>query len=114
MTWEWQGDEPAEPFNQELADSYIGKYILIGITHRASNGDATSQEQIHGVIVSAAPSGITVALRGAKEGQFWVMPPAVELLEHARPGTYTLRSTGEKVENPDLLATWNMYGNQIQ
>ena len=108
MTWEWHGDEPKEPFDQELANSYLGKYILIGITHRSPTGEFISREQIHGLIVAAAPNGITVSLRGARNGEFWVMPPAVELLERARPGTYTLHSTGEKVQDPDLLATWNV------
>ena len=114
MTWQWRGDEPSEPFDQDLANSYVGKYILIGITHRSTTSEFVSREQIHGVIVSAAPNGITVSLRGARDGEFWVMPPAVKLLEQARPGTYTLHTTGEKVKDPDLLATWNIDEPHIQ
>jgi hypothetical protein len=114
MTWEWRGDEPTEPFDQELAGTYIGKYVLIGISHQNQFGELLRREQIHGHIVSVAPNGLTVSLRGAREGEFWVMPPAPELLEHARPGTYTFYSTGEKVENPDFLATWTITEPPLQ
>lgn len=106
--WEWQGDDPREPFDQERANSLVGKYIMIGITHRTLEGLFLYREQLHGVIVSAAPGGITVALRGLHEGEFWVMPPELEFLEPARPGLYALHASGEMVRDPDLFATWNM------
>jgi hypothetical protein len=49
-----------------------------------------------------------IALRGVHEGETWPMPPDFRSVRAATPGTYTLTSTGELVEDPDLLATWNI------
>lgn len=101
-------DNERPPFDQKLADTYIGKYILVGITYLDHTGKETSQVQMHGVVESATPEGIRIALRGTRAGQSWDMPPAPEAIHPATPGTYKLRSTGEVIENPDLLSTWSL------
>jgi hypothetical protein len=94
------------PFDEELAASYVGKYILLGITYEDSEGNVERQQQLHGVITSATRDGIAISLRGIHDGTTWNMPPALDSIRPAEPGTYTLRSTNETIENPDLLATW--------
>ncbi len=37
-------------FTEEQAKVFIGKHLLVGITHCDSNGAAVSQEQFHGII----------------------------------------------------------------
>jgi hypothetical protein len=97
-------------FDQELANSYRGKYILVGVTYLDPSGNVSSQVQVHGVIESAsARDGIQIALRGVCEGQLWTMPPALDAIHPATRGRYTLRTTGETVDDPDLLATWDVY-----
>lgn len=96
------------PFDQRIADTYLGKYILVGITYLDHEGHETRREQVHGVIEKAAPDGITISLRGAHNGQSWNMPPDLRPISRAGIGIYTLRSTGERVENPDLLASWTI------
>lgn len=93
-------------FDDELAATYVGKYILIGITYEDHTGAVLRQEQLHGVITSATRNGISITLRGTRDGETWNMPPSLDSIRQASPGTYTLRSTKEVVENPDLLATW--------
>jgi hypothetical protein len=96
------------PFSQTLADAYIGKYILIGITRLSHAGEILGREQLHGIIAIAAPDGIVIELKGVNEGKNWRMPPSLETISHAKPGQYSLKSTGETVTDPDLLASWEI------
>ena len=103
-------NEGAPPkFDPALAKSYIGKYILVGVTRVDHAGKLIKQEQLHGIIVGASRKGIVISLRGAHEGREWNMPPDFKAVSVAQPGKYTLRSTGEVVEDPDLLATWTIH-----
>jgi hypothetical protein len=96
------------PFDRQIADSYLGKYILVGITYLDHEGNETRRMQLHGVVEKAGPDGITVTLRGVHEGESWTMPPDPRAISAADTGSYTLHSTGESIENPDLLATWTI------
>jgi hypothetical protein len=100
--------EMPPPFDQRIADGYLGKYILVGLTYLDHEGKETRRMQLHGVVEKAAPDGITISLRGTHDGESWNMPPDLRAISEARPGTYTLHSTSERVENPELLATWTI------
>lgn len=106
--YDWQGNQPAPEFDLSLAESYIGKVILVGLTYYANDGTFLEQVQFHGVVESVSSEGLQVALRGKRSGENWMMPPNLESISVAAPGIYTLRSTGEEVENPDLLSTWTV------
>ena len=101
-------DAARSPFDEELAASYVGKYILVGLTFLDPHGQESLQQQLHGVILSASPDGILIELRGVHEGQTWNMPPALEAIRPAEPGSYTLHETEEVIEDPDLLASWTI------
>lgn len=108
MSYKWMG-EGAEPyFDQALADTYVGKYILIGITYLDYEGKLLEQVQMHGTVKSASPEGIVIDLGGLRAGESWVMPPVLDSIFSADPGIYSLRFTGESIEDPDLLATWSI------
>ena len=107
-----KGGAGSPTFDQDLADSYLGKYILVGITYVDHAGKELRREQLHGVIQRASPDGIFLSLRGAHEGESWNMPPLLQAISHAKPGTYTLSGTGEDIENPDLVATWEVRAPQ--
>ena len=96
------------PFDQRIADGYVGKYILVGLTYVDHEGNQTRRVQLHGVVEKAASDGITIGLRGARDGESWNMPPDLRAISAAEPGIYTLHDTGERIENPDLLATWTI------
>jgi hypothetical protein len=99
---------PPDIFDEEIGKSYVGKYILVGLTYTDAAGHELRHQQLHGVVVRASREGILISLRGAHEGESWNMPPATAAVSPAKPGIYTLHSTGEKIENPDLVATWKI------
>jgi hypothetical protein len=103
----FENDDKPE-LTEEFAQSIIGKYILIGIRRLDHNGVELRRQQIHGVVRSASETGILIELQGQHEGTSWTMPPDPRVISRASPGTYTLHSTGEKIENPDLLASWTI------
>jgi hypothetical protein len=99
-------DDPLT-FDEKFASALVGKYVLIGLTVHDARGDLSRREQFHGIVVSAdCKAGIAVALRGAREGETKWLPPATDVFEAARPGTYALSTTGEKVVDPDFTAMW--------
>jgi hypothetical protein len=63
---------------------------------------------MHGVIQSANSQGLTISLKGNKNGESWVMPPVLDAIQPAKLGSYSLHSTGEVIEAPDLLSTWSV------
>lgn len=100
---------PEPDFDQELADSYVGKMILVGITYYDSRGKELGIEQKYGIIASANPEGVTITLQGKDNaGKSWTMAPLLEAIEIAEPGFYVLTNTGEQVEDPDLIARWRV------
>jgi hypothetical protein len=96
------------PFDEDLAASYVGKYILVGLTFLDPYGRESRRQQLHGVIRSASPEGVLIELRGAHAGQNWNMPPALDAIRPAEPGRYTLHETEEVIDDPDLLASWTI------
>jgi hypothetical protein len=96
------------PFDDDLAASYVGKYILVGLTFLDPYGRESQRQQLHGVIRSASPEGVLIELRGAHSGQNWNMPPALDAIRPAEPGRYTLYDTEEVIDDPDLLASWTI------
>lgn len=84
----------------------VGKYILIGITRRDERDTELGLEQVHGRITFAdAKSGVSVQLEGSRSGESYRLPPDLRSLKPAPLGEYRLRSTGEVVRDPDLIAT---------
>jgi len=96
-------------FDEKLAASYVGKYILVGLTYLDHEGNEIQRQQLHGVIESATTIGIRISLRGVYEGESWNMPPDLSSISPAKPGKYTLHMTKEEIENPDLLSTWAIH-----
>jgi hypothetical protein len=96
------------PFDNALAASYVGKYILVGITHLDHTGKEERRQQLHGVVKSASRTGVLIALKGQYDGETWNMPPDLRCIRKAGPGQYRLHGTQETIENPDLLATWTV------
>jgi len=98
---------PSEPdrFTDSEAAELVGKTILIGVTYLDHRGEELQRSQMHGVVSSASTKGIEVSLRGARHGQTFSLPPDPRFFAAAAPGKYKLHSTGEVVENPQVLCT---------
>ena len=93
-------------------DDLPGKTILLGLTFADSDGDVIERVQRHGVVEKAGREhGIATRLVGPGQpwdGELYVLPPDLEAVSEAAPGAYRLRSTGETVVDPDLLASWEI------
>lgn len=98
----------SDAFDEDFADGFIGKYLLVGITRTSDKGKVLSQQQLHGVIITANAEAIEIELGGVHEGKTWRMPPILEELSPARRGKYELKTTGEVVEDPDFTFTLTM------
>lgn len=84
----------------------LGKTVLMAIRYRDESGSLIERQQLHGVIIKVDElSGIDVKLAGSRAGEVFKLPPDLHGFEDAPPGKYTLKSTGEVVENPDLIYT---------
>jgi hypothetical protein len=108
----WTSKQAAEPedWDQDEADWLVGQYALVGITWVAADGETVkTQGQYHGRIVAADKSdGFKIECEGACAGQTMSLPPDTNVFSPADPGEYKLRSTGEVVKDPDVLASWTI------
>jgi len=96
------------PFDTDVAASYLGKTILVGVTYLDPEGATIRREQVYGVIEAVSRAGIVVVLRGARAGTVITLPPHLTAIRPAEPGVYSLFATGESVDHPDLLSTWRV------
>jgi hypothetical protein len=63
------------------------------------------QTQQHGINARITDRGIFIK---APNGEEFSLPPDLNSLIPARPGTYRMRSTGEVIDDPDYLSTWTI------
>jgi hypothetical protein len=100
---------PRPPFDERRAASYVGKYVLIGVTYVDISGNVLEQQQMHGRITSAdAQDGLRIELKGQRLGETFSLPPDLRPFQRSRPGEYRLRATGEVVPDPDLVCRWTI------
>jgi len=97
--------------------SILGKHILIGITLLNENQEIIDKFQFHGIIEYAKKDEMIGVRSNTKidkypvikdENGLYILPPDLNAINTAVNGIYTLHSTGEKVENPDLVASWTI------
>jgi hypothetical protein len=94
-------------WDESLAQSLIGKTVLIGITVVEHDGTLVEQFQLFGTITHVdQKNGIAVWLKGTNPPDWHILPPAPFCVVPAERGVYRLRSTGEEIENPDYVSTW--------
>lgn len=115
MSRDQSSDEPSAEdgplsWDQQKADSLIGKYAPVGITRLAPDGKTVkSQTQYHGRIIAAdRANGFKIECEGALAGKIMGLPPDLRPFKPAASGEYKLRSTGEIVNDPDVLASWSI------
>lgn len=83
----------------------LGKVILVGLTYYTHDKQFVEQKQYHGTVIRADEKGIVIRKSNGEEAS---LPPDLRSTKPAPPGEYRERSTGEIVENPDFLTTWNV------
>jgi hypothetical protein len=100
-------------WNKKQAQDLIRKYVLVGLTFTDADGRVIDQVQRHGIVEQVDP-GAGVQLRLQSPGNIWDgelywLPPDLGSFQPAQPdATYHLHSTGEDVEEPDLVASWTI------
>ena len=93
-------------YGADDAAALLGKTILLAVRYRDRVGNLAERQQLYGTIISVDKrAGIEVRLAGSREGELFLLPPEIRCCEEAKPGRYTLKGTGEVVENPDMIAT---------
>jgi hypothetical protein len=89
-------------------EQLAGRHVLVGVTVLDAKDEVVEQRQFHGVVeVADASSGIAVRRHDTSELEW--LPPDLRAFSRAEPGEYRLRSTGEVLTDPDVLATWTVH-----
>lgn len=97
------------PWDSQLAQSLVGKRVLLGINYCDHEDNLLEQRQVYGTIVQAdARRGFALRREGQEARELFWLPPDIRAFRDARPGEYRLRSTGEIVVDPDLIAYWTV------
>lgn len=91
----------------------VGKRVLVGISHRDEAGTLVAQEQFCGTVLEVV-DGTVVVDRPAAEGGPARLPADVQAYDPAPAGRYVLSATGEAVENPDYVTTWDVVAQPAQ
>ena len=97
-------------WDDALAGRLAGKLVLVGLTYFNESGVFIEQREFFGRVASVdRRSGILLVLEGRQGGEKYNLPPDTRSFAEAAPGTYTLRSTGETVRNPDFTVMFSFH-----
>jgi hypothetical protein len=100
-------DESKKVWDEAMAFDLPGKLLLVGLTFGGANGTPGRQEQFWGRVTTVdRNAGISLTLKGSRDGEVFTLPPDTRSLHAAAPGEYSLRSTAEVVVNPDYTVTF--------
>ena len=100
---------PFQRTHEDVALDLMGALVLVGMTRLSHEERLIRKEQFYGRVVDVSErDGICLKLEGARDGEYYWMPPTTEPYQRAKPGEYTLSSTGEVVKDPDYLSTWTL------
>jgi hypothetical protein len=107
-------NHPNDSWDEDKARWLIGKYALVGVTVlKAQSDEVDHQLQIHGTIVAAEKDkGIKIDCRGERVGRIFGLPPNTAIFSPGSDGVYRLRTTGEEINSPDIIASWTVYKDQ--
>jgi hypothetical protein len=102
-----ESDRPA--WDEQAATRLLGAKVLIGITRRSARDEPDSHEQMHGEVASVDPvDGICIKLHGARQGEYYWLPPDLGSFRPLPPGDYEIVSTGEEVADPEFISHWTI------
>lgn len=99
------GQEDAEYADEsrEATITDVGKRILVGVTYVDDKDQPLRPAQFVGTVRELIPGNPgNIAIEWDGYGKTYLPAMVVD----AQPGTYKLKSTGQEIVNPDLLATW--------
>lgn len=89
-----------------LAQSLLGKTLLMNLTFLDDDGEVQERQQFFGVVIDATEDeGIVLDLLGEHDGDTYTLPPQTSAIQKAEAGVTSL--TGE---TPDFVANWIIHG----
>lgn len=90
------------------AEKLVGTVTVIEIQHFDARGAFLRHEHVYGIVTSAdQKNGVRLIANGKTfRDKLVVLPAQLDSFTKPRPGTYTLKSTGEKVVDPHWFTTW--------
>lgn len=86
-------------------DDMIGGRILVGVTYLNDDGGVYQQLQFVGRVTAVEPL-VSIERKGAEP---FTLPPEPEAYDRAALGEYTLRGTGQVVNDPDFITSWTVH-----
>ena len=99
-------DQVISELPKEIANRFLGKTLLVGITYYDHQQKEIEKKQFWGAITSITPrKGIEITNPNTKTSFY--LPPDLTAIYPAKKGEYRLRSTGEVIVDPDFLTTWD-------
>ncbi len=105
-----QGQDSGD-WDVRLAATFIGRTLLVGITTVDAGDEVVDEIQLFGRIEAADPQvGISLRLTpesgSGDEPSIFMLPPDLATIQPAPAGSYTMASSGRRIDNPDFLAFW--------
>ena len=89
-----------------VAESLIGKTLLMNLTFVDDDGEVEERQQFFGVVIDATEhEGIVLDLLGEHDGDTYTLPPQTSAIQKAEAGVTSL--AGDK---PDFVASWIIQG----
>ena len=91
---------------RQLRNYLKGKVVLVGLTFIDQEGRISERYQTHGTIAKLTIDGFFKIIRD--DNSIFRIPYLKETIKKAKEGKYREVSTGETIENPDLIMTWKV------
>lgn len=88
----------------ERLQHLVGHRLLVGVTIREPDGEVVSRTQFCGVVLEVADGVVVVD----KDGEPALLPSDDLAYTPAPRGTYRLAGSGEVIEDPDYVTTWDV------
>ena len=89
------------------AQTFLGKIMLVNIRHFDEHGDDLKSEMFHGEIIEIREDAVVLMLRGEKTGETYTLPQILDDLDEPEFPVYKNEETGEIIENPDFIVSFN-------
>ena len=91
-------------FNDAAVADLVGKTVLVGITRVDRSGNLLGHEDYRGRIIRAnSEEGVVIQ---TPSGMLQRLPPDLRAFFVARRGGYRSRTSGEVINDPDLMTRW--------
>jgi hypothetical protein len=89
----------------------VGRRLLVGISYRDGEGELLHQEQYCGTVLEVVDGVVVVDRPGHEQGPA-VLPADAQAYDPAPRGRYVLGITGDVVQDPDFVTTWDVVAQE--